>query len=95
MKAPWTEVSISRVLGKIFPFSVNDFSYITGPRTAKAKYILIEYIKIVIVCPEIMEKSSNENALNWRYDILYWIQRYLPNLSVIKVKWLPIYRDVR
>ena len=49
MKAPWTEVSISRVLGKIFPFSVNDFSYITGPRTAKAKYILIKYIKIVIV----------------------------------------------
>ena len=48
------------ILRKIFPFSFDDFSLITGPKTTniihlkKQSYSLLKYIKIVIVGPEIM-----------------------------------------
>ena len=47
------------ILGKICPISFDDFSLITGPKTTyciylgRQSYILLKYINILIVGPEI------------------------------------------
>ena len=52
------------ILGKICPFSFDDFSLITGPKTTniihlkKQSYSLLKYIKIVIVGPEIIVRKN-------------------------------------